>query len=257
MNTMKILLAVLAVFILGCVIFFMYKQNITDDYIAETYETEPAPTPTPTPEPAPEPIIEIIPLPEPTPTPFTPTFTSEPIPPHIKELITGVSFHDHAPFDYCFLAYLTITHVDFNGEYQKGNMIVAAEIGEEVLDIFQEIFQHRFPIYSMRLIDFYDASDYLSMAANNSVAFNFRTIAGTDRLSRHAFGKAIDINPIQNPYIRGDTIWPAAGAEYLNREYIRPGMITKGCPVYTAFTSRGWRWGGDWRSPRDYHHFER
>jgi hypothetical protein len=95
------------------------------------------------------------------------------------------------------------------------------------------------------------------MFDNNSVGFNFRNIAGTNTLSRHAMGVAIDINPIQNPYMRGTTIWPAAGEPYLNRSYIRQGMIFPGCPVYNAFTSRGWIWGGHWRSPRDYHHFER
>ena len=95
------------------------------------------------------------------------------------------------------------------------------------------------------------------MAANNSHAFNFRYIAGTNRISRHGFGMAIDINPIQNPYIRGSTIWPASGAEYLDRSYVRPGMIIQGDVVYTTFTSRGWIWGGHWTVPRDYHHFER
>ena len=146
---------------------------------------------------------------------------------------------------------------NFDGEYTIGNLIVAAEIADEVLDIFQEIFDGRFPIHSIRLIDYFNASDYLSMAANNSHSFNFRYIAGTNRISRHGFGMAIDINPIQNPYIRGGTIWPAAGAEYLNRSYVRPGMIIEGDVVYTAFTSRGWIWGGHWTTPRDYHQFER
>ncbi|MCL2400067.1 MAG: M15 family metallopeptidase [Defluviitaleaceae bacterium] len=186
-----------------------------------------------------------------------PIFTMEPLPEYILQVIRGSSFHDNTPFSYCFLTYLTITHVDLYGRYRLGNMIVAAEIGEEVLDIFREIFEYRFPIHRMRLIDFYNAGDYLSMADNNSVAFNFRYIAGTGTLSRHALGMAIDINPIQNPYIRGNTIWPLAGAEYLDRTNIRPGMITRGDAVYRAFISRGWIWGGNWQSPRDYHHFER
>jgi len=191
------------------------------------------------------------------PTPTLPIFTREPLPEHIIAQITGVTFHETTPFDYSFLTYLTVTHVNFYGESTIGHLIVAAEIGDEVLEIFQEIYQSRFPIYSIRLIDYYDASDYLSMAANNSHAFNFRYIAGTNTISRHGFGMAIDINPIQNPYIRGNTIWPAAGAYYLDRSYERPGMIIPGGPVYNAFISRGWTWGGNWTSPRDYHHFER
>jgi len=189
--------------------------------------------------------------------PTEPIFTSEPLPDNIIELITDRSFPERTPFPHSDLVYLTITHVDFYGNDRIGNLIVAAEIGDEVLDIFREIHEYSFPIYRMRLIDFYDTSDYLSMADNNSVAFNFRYIAGTTRISRHGFGMAIDINPIQNPYIRGDTIWPLAGSEYLDRTYIRPGMIVEGDAVYRAFTSRGWIWGGHWTSPIDFHHFER
>ena len=188
---------------------------------------------------------------------YEPIFTMQPLPDHIIRLIDGSSFHAEVPFGFDFLTYLTISHRDFEGNLQQGHMIVAEEIGKEVLEIFEEIFHANFPIERMRLIDFYNALDYYSMADNNSVAFNFRTIAGTNILSRHAFGMAIDINPIQNPYIRGDIIWPADGIEYIDRENIRPGMITPGCPVYTAFISRGWIWGGNWTSPRDYHHFER
>ena len=188
---------------------------------------------------------------------FIPIFTREPLPRHIIDQITGVTFHDNTPFDHDYLTYLTVTHVNFDGESIIGHLIVAADIGDEVLEIFQEIYEGRFPIYSIRLIDYFYASDYLSMAANNSHAFNFRYIAGTNIISRHGFGIAIDINPIQNPYIRGDTVWPAAGAAYLDRSYVRPGMIIPGDVVYTAFTSRGWIWGGHWTTPRDYHHFER
>ncbi|MCL2235690.1 MAG: M15 family metallopeptidase [Defluviitaleaceae bacterium] len=186
-----------------------------------------------------------------------PVFHMQPLPPHVVELVEGSSFHPETPFGLDFLTYLTISHRDFNGIHRRGHMIVAEEIGQEVLDIFEEIFHAPFPIARMRLIDFYGAMDYYSMADNNSVGFNFRTIAGTNVLSRHAFGMAIDINPVQNPYIRGETILPAAGAMYLDRGDVRLGMIVPGDGVYNAFVSRGWIWGGNWASPRDYHHFER
>lgn len=189
--------------------------------------------------------------------PLPPIFTSEPLPDHIIEFITGVTFKEYTPFTHCFLTYLTITFVDFEGEDQIGHMIVAAEIGDEVLEIFQEIYEGGFSIYSIKLIDYFDAVDYYSLAANNSSAFNFRYIANTTTLSRHAYGMAIDINPIQNPYVRGDNVLPAAGKKYLDRTDVRPGMIVSGDVVYRAFTSRGWIWGGNWTLPRDYHHFER
>jgi len=186
-----------------------------------------------------------------------PIFTSEPLPDHIIRQITGVTFHETTPFGYDHLAYLTVTHVNFDGESVLGHLIVAAAIAYETLDIFREIYEGGFPIHSIKLIDYFGASDYLSMAANNSHAFNFRYIAGTNVVSRHGFGMAIDINPVQNPYIRGETIWPAAGAAYLDRTYVRPGMVVPGDVVYNAFVSRGWTWGGHWSLPRDYHHFER
>jgi len=188
---------------------------------------------------------------------FLPVFTSEPLPDHIIEFITGLTFRDYAPFTTDFLTYLTVTHVDFDGNDQIGHLIVADEIGDEVLEIFQEIYESRFPIHSIRLIDYFDAIDYYSLAANNSSAFNFRYIANTNVISRHGFGMAIDINPIQNPYVRGDNVLPDAGRAYLDRSYVRPGMIIPGDAVYEAFISRGWTWGGNWTLPRDYHHFER
>lgn len=188
---------------------------------------------------------------------FIPVFKREALPEHIIEFISGVTFKENTPFAHSFLAYLTITHVDFEGKDRVGHMIVAEEIADEVLDIFQEIYESAFPIYSIQLIDYFDADDYLSLAANNSSSFNFRYIAGTNVISRHGFGMAIDINPIQNPYIRGNNVLPEAGREYLDRSDIRPGMIVNGDAVYQAFKSRGWTWGGDWTLPIDYHHFER
>jgi len=188
---------------------------------------------------------------------FVPIFKMESIPPEIIQFITGVSYRENDTVSLDMLSYLTISHFDFNGEKQIGNMIVALEVAEEVLEIFEEIFNAEFPIASIRLIDYFEANDNLSLAANNSSAFNFRYIAGTTRLSRHAFGMAIDINPIQNPYIRHGNILPEAGNEYLDRENIRPGMIIPGDVVYNAFVSRGWTWGGHWTDPIDYHHFEK
>ncbi|MCL2350365.1 MAG: M15 family metallopeptidase [Defluviitaleaceae bacterium] len=223
-------------------------------WTAESYYTEDMATDEPV-------VLESPPPTTPAPTyyipQFVPLFTAEPLPAHIIDFITGITFHDNTPFGYDFLSYLTISHVDFDGEDRIGHMIVAAEIAGEVLDIFKEIYEARFPIHSIKLIDYFDADDYLSLMANNSSAFNFRYIAGTNIISRHGFGMAIDINPIQNPYARGETIKPAIGAQYLDRAYIRPGMIVPGDAVYTAFTSRGWTWGGNWTWPKDYHHFER
>ena len=184
-------------------------------------------------------------------------FSAEPLPEHIIRQISGSSFHENEHFGYEHLAYLTITYMDFYGQSRLGSIIVAASIADEVLDIFRDIYEGRFPLARVALIDYYGADDYYSMAHNNSVGFNFRVIAGTQTLSRHAWGMAVDINPVQNPFIRDDIIWPLSGSEYLDRNDVRPGMIIPGDVVYNAFVSRGWIWGGHWRVPIDYHHFER
>jgi hypothetical protein len=111
-----------------------------------------------------------------------------------------------------------------------------------------------FRIQRMRLIDRYGGNDDRSMADNNSSGFNCRTIAGSARLSEHAHGRAVDLNPIQNPYVSGGTVAPAAGREYLDRSNVRRGMLVSGDPTVTAFEDRGWGWGGDWSSSKDYQH---
>ena len=242
----KVALLFFGLILIGCASFYepqpeaeleiILHTTTFQEEITASYENTPVPTTAP---------------------PFAPIFTSEALPPHIIDQITGVTFHENTPFGYDFLAYLTISFVDFEDEYQIGHMIVANEIAYEVLEIFEEIFKARFPIYRMMLIDYFYADDYLSLNANNSSAFNFRYIAGTNVISRHGFGMAIDINPVQNPYIRGDLIKPAIGVDYADRTNVRPGMIMPGDVVYTAFISRGWTWGGNWTLPRDYHHFER
>ncbi|MCL1987810.1 MAG: M15 family metallopeptidase, partial [Firmicutes bacterium] len=180
----------------------------------------------------------------------------EPIPTAIINLIYGGSFVTNNYISLEDLSYLTVTHIDFNGETQIGNMIVAEHLADEVLEIFREIYESEFPIHQIRLIDYYNADDLFSMENNNSSAFNFRYIAETTTLSNHAFGVAIDINPVQNPSV-ATVVWPPAGTAFVNRNNVRPGMIISGDAVHTAFTSRGWTWGGDWDSVRDYQHFEK
>jgi poly-gamma-glutamate synthesis protein (capsule biosynthesis protein) len=116
------------------------------------------------------------------------------------------------------------------------------------------LFELGFPIRQMRLVDDFGASDDASMAADNSSAFNFRVVAGTQVLSQHARGRAIDLNPIENPWRKPDRIEPAAGAAFADRSVIRPGMIVRPGPVVAVLDELGWEWGGDWRHARDDHH---
>jgi hypothetical protein len=174
----------------------------------------------------------------------------------LRARMTGVSWHADPrcpPFD--ALAHLTVSHWDFTGAVRPGQLIVAQELAVEILEIFAGLFALGFPIERMDPIDVFAGSDDASMAANNTSAFNFRNVAGTDVLSRHALGAAIDINPRLNPMIIGADVFPPAGAAYTDRSCPQPGMITRPGPVVDLFDARGWEWGGDWSPMKDYHHF--
>jgi hypothetical protein len=153
------------------------------------------------------------------------------------------------------LRVVTLSHWDFAGAVQTGQLVVAAAVADEVVAMFAALYQLQFPIACMRPVEHYGADDDASMAANNTSAFNFRNVAGTDVLSHHAHGVAIDINPLQNPMIVNGRVFPPAGAAYVDRGDLRPGMITRPGPVVELFARRGWDWGGDWTHMKDYHHF--
>ncbi len=143
----------------------------------------------------------------------------------------------------------------FDGELRRGWLIVNEYQSRPVLRVMRKLFDARFPFRRVRLIDAYGSDDRRSMAANNTSAFNCRYVAGTTRWSEHAYGRAIDINPIQNPYVQGSYVSPPAGRAYLDRSRRAPGMIHAGDVVVRAFASIGWEWGGYWRSSKDYQHF--
>jgi hypothetical protein len=156
------------------------------------------------------------------------------------------------------LSLLSIPHIDFCGRERLGEMIVAEPVAADVLSVFSELKRIGFPIASMRLIDRFDGDDFASMAANNTSAFNCRTVMGGSRLSEHAYGTAIDINPIQNPCVSGVHVLPDSGRRFAvppNRRRSEPGLIVSEGPVVAAFARIGWKWGGEWSSLKDYHHF--
>ncbi|MCI8442182.1 MAG: M15 family metallopeptidase [Provencibacterium sp.] len=184
-------------------------------------------------------------------------FKAEPLPEETRRKITGVSWVENEHISLDDLSLLTIAYCGFDGEYYLGQMIAANEVAQDLTEIFKELFAEAFPIEKIQLIEAYGADDNLSMADNNSSAFCYRVIDGTDYLSNHSFGRAVDINPLQNPYVRGELVQPDASADYLDRENVRPGMIAPGGCCYNAFISRGWEWGGDWTGPIDYQHFEK
>jgi len=150
---------------------------------------------------------------------------------------------------------VNVTHWGFDGQTHRGRLIVAASVAEDMVDIMHELYSARFPIELMQPVDVYDGDDNRSMAANNTSAFNCRPVTGGSSWSEHSYGRAIDVNPLVNPYVRGGTVLPPAGRRYADRSLNEPGMIHAGDDVVDAFADRGWVWGGTWSSPKDYQHF--
>ena len=181
--------------------------------------------------------------------------TAERLTPRLRDRMTGVSWHRGCPVPLGDLRLLRMPYVGFDGKVHDGKMVVRDRQSRNVLRAFRQMYEARFPIRRMLLVDAFDGSDGRSMRANNTSGFNCRTVGGSDRWSQHAYGRALDINPVQNPYVNGSTVQPAAGAEYLDRSNVRKGMIVRPGPVVRAFRSVEWHWGGDWESAKDYQHF--
>lgn len=187
-----------------------------------------------------------------------PIFTKSEISEEVKSRMIGKSMPADATIGFDELSYLTITYLDYNGKTKQGEMVVHKKLADEVLDIFREIYEAKFPIERMRLVDDYGASDHTSMVNNNTSAFCYRTIAGTNKVSNHGKGVAIDINPFYNPHVLKNSgkVNPPEASKYADRSLTAKGMIKYNDVVYKAFTSRGWKWGGNWNNP-DYQHFEK
>ena len=179
-----------------------------------------------------------------------------PVPAAARARMDGVSWHgdDARCPRWDALAYLQLDHLAFDGAPARGELVVATAIADRAVALFRRLFALGFPIRRMSLVDDFGASDEASMTADNSIAFNFRVVAGTDLLSQHALGREIDINPIENPWRRPDRIAPDAGRAFADRRDIRPGMIVRPGPVVAAFDELGFEWGGDWLHAFDDHH---
>jgi D-alanyl-D-alanine carboxypeptidase-like protein len=174
-----------------------------------------------------------------------------------RKRMTGVSWHRGCPVGFADLRLLDVTHWGFDGEVRRGRLVVHRDQARGVLRAMRKLFRLRYPIRGMRLVDAYGADDRRSMAADNTSAFNCRFVAGQPGVwSEHAYGRAIDVNPIENPYVTGlGYVSPPAGAPYARRTRRARGLIHRGGPVVEAFASIGWEWGGDWPWPKDYQHF--
>lgn len=191
-----------------------------------------------------------------------PVFSIEQISDDIFRNMQGRSFQENEWITRDELRYLTVAHIGFDGRVHQGELVVNRLIAEEILEIMQKLFIYRYPIEKMILIDAYDGDDNRSMADNNSSAFNYRLIAGTQRLSRHSLGLAIDINPRYNPYIRPDgsggmLTEPEGSAVYADRSRSFPYKIDDADICCRLFKEHGYVWGGDWTTVKDYQHFQK
>jgi D-alanyl-D-alanine carboxypeptidase len=194
--------------------------------------------------------------PSPTPTGVTFHATISAIDGATRVRMASSSWHPGCPVAIEDLRLLSLDYFGFDGMVHTGEMVVHRDVARDVVTVFRALFDARFPIRRMQLVDAYGGSDDRSMAADNTSAFNCRLMTGGASWSQHAYGRAIDINPIQNPYVtRAGTVEPPAGASYVDRSLRAKGMVHAGDVVADAFASVGWGWGGAWSDPIDYQHF--
>jgi len=173
--------------------------------------------------------------------------------------MTGVSWHQGCPVSLSHLRLLTVSHWNFSGEVERGRLVVNADAAGAMLEAMHKLFHEHYPIRRMRLVDAYGAVDDRSMAHDNTSAFNCRFIAGQPGVwSQHAYGRAVDLNPRENPYVTASGfVSPHNGSRYADRSRRDKGLIHSGDATVRAFASVGWKWGGAWSFPKDYQHFSR
>ena len=170
----------------------------------------------------------------------------------------GASWHPGCPVAPGHVRRVRLTYWGFDGKAHTGALVVNAYTVPDVKRIFARLYAGRFPIRRMRTIDAYGGRDDRSMAADNTSAFNCRyaVAPGPPRWSAHAYGRAIDVNPVENPYLEGRRVLPPAGRAFLDRTHARRGMALAGALVVRSFEAAGWEWGGRWAGSPDYQHFE-
>lgn len=224
----------------------------TPELVALDIIETPVPTPIPTDTPAPTPTVN------PTRVTYREGFYYEAPDDAIKARITGVSYPENGgKITYDELSYIVVQYADFDGVSHSGELIAAAAVAQDLVEIFAELYDNAYPIHSILLVDEFGADDDLSMEANNTSCFNYRVVGTTTKLSQHSYGRAIDINPLFNPYITKDGFWPKNGRDYEDRTRDFPGKIDHDDLCYRLFIAHGWAWGGDWKTAKDYQHFSK
>lgn len=188
-------------------------------------------------------------------------FTATAIPDAVFARMQGKSYPKGCPISRGTLRYVRVLHYDGEGHIRLGELVCHRAIAADLVEIFRELYRHHYPIQSIRLIDDYGASDEASMRANNTSAFCYRVTKGSRHLSPHARGMAVDLNTLYNPYYKktrsGKVILqPSTAGKYIDRSKSFPYKIDKDDLAYKLFTQHRFRWGGSWRSLKDWQHFE-
>ena len=267
-------LGLLAFIILVCSVLVRVLTN--GETLSEYADTNPdiayaTPAPTPSASPMPEATAQPFGTPESSESiHYKEGFFYQPLTDDIIARITGISYpvseNEISPLaiSYEDLRYLNVLYYDFNGEVQSGELICNQEIAHDLVEIFYELYRNEYQIEKIRLIDEYGGDDTASMLDNNTSCFNYRVVDGTDSLSKHAIGCAIDINPFYNPYVvfnkdgSGKTYISPEGSEiYADRSQNFPYKIDENDLCYKLFKEHGFTWGGDWNSCKDYQHFQK
>jgi hypothetical protein len=222
--------------------------------------TDGAPAAQPPPQPPPSTASPPIPTPTPTPTAEAGfTVSSRRLSGAEQAAMRGVTWHPGCPVPLRDLRVVRLAYRDFAGARRTGRLVVHRDAVTAVGRIFRRLYEIGFPIRRMQPIEAYGGDDYASIEADNTSAFNCRPKTGsTSTWSQHAYGRAIDVDPLENPYVygagAGRTSHPRS-RPYLDRTQARPGVILDGSPAVAAFEDAGWHWGGRWHGPIDYQHF--
>jgi hypothetical protein len=191
-----------------------------------------------------------------TPTHSAPAHSPPPVLRRVGAGDLGASWHSGCPVGPAGLRAVTVPYLGFDGRRHDGTLVVAARLAGDVRAIFARLYADRFPIRRMVPVSAYGGNDERSMEADNSSAFNCRPVTGGTGWSPHAYGTAIDLNTLENPYVSGNTIEPTTARRFVDRTLKVRGMIHAGDPVVAVFAAHGWTWGGSWTDPTDYQHFE-
>lgn len=184
-------------------------------------------------------------------------YTIQPISVAQQNLMKKYSWHPGCPVALSDLRLIQLNYYGFDGKVHPGELISNAAVAMDLAQIFQQLFNQHFPIHKIIPIDTYQGDDQRAMLDDDTYAFDCRALTGYFRIfSQHSYGTAIDINPVENPYVYRNTVLPLTAKNNVSRAQNIQGMITKNSFVYRVFHRAGWQWGGDWQSLKDYQHFQ-